>query len=97
MPVVLAGTPAALAAKLAAIPEHVRRAYASSTLAGLPEDAIAWYRELADAGITYFIAGIYGDDRETVRIIAEQVAPALGNGPARQEPEGPGGPSQTHG
>jgi alkanesulfonate monooxygenase SsuD/methylene tetrahydromethanopterin reductase-like flavin-dependent oxidoreductase (luciferase family) len=80
VPVVLAETPAAVAAKLAAIPERVRRGYASSTLAGLPEDAIAYYRGLAEAGLTYFIAGIYGNDRETVRLLAERVGPVLTGG-----------------
>ena len=79
VPVVLAETPSALAAKLAAIPERVRRGYASSTLAGLPDDAVAYYQGLAKAGLTYFIAGIYGNDIETVRLLAEQVAPALSN------------------
>ncbi len=77
VPVVLAETPEALAAKLGAIPEKVRRGYASSTVAGLPEDAVAYYRELAEAGLTYFIAGIYGNDTETVRLLAERVVPAL--------------------
>ncbi len=75
VPVVLAETQAALAAKLVTIPERVRRGYASSTLAGLPDDAVAHYRELNKAGLTYFIAGIYGDDRETVRLLAERVVP----------------------
>ncbi len=77
VPVVLAETPSALEQKLAAIPERVRRGYASSTLACLPDDAVAYYRDLAEAGLTYFIAGIYGDDRETVRLLAERVAPLL--------------------
>jgi alkanesulfonate monooxygenase SsuD/methylene tetrahydromethanopterin reductase-like flavin-dependent oxidoreductase (luciferase family) len=77
VPVVLAETASALAQKLAAIPEQVRRSYASSTLAGLPEDAVASYRRLAETGPNYFIAGIYGDDRETVRLLAERVVPVL--------------------
>lgn len=77
VPVVLAETEGALAKKLAAIPERVRRGYASSTLACVPEDAIAYYRELAAAGLNYFIAGIYGDDRETLRLLAGKVAPSL--------------------
>jgi alkanesulfonate monooxygenase SsuD/methylene tetrahydromethanopterin reductase-like flavin-dependent oxidoreductase (luciferase family) len=80
VPVVLAESSVALAAKLAAIPERIRRGYASSTLAGLPDDAITYYRELAEAGLTYFIAGIYGDDRETVRLLAERVVPHLDGG-----------------
>jgi alkanesulfonate monooxygenase SsuD/methylene tetrahydromethanopterin reductase-like flavin-dependent oxidoreductase (luciferase family) len=80
VPVVLAETTAALAAKLAAIPEVVRRGYASSTLACLPEDAVAYYQDLAEAGLNYFIAGVYGNDIETVRLLANRVVPALGAG-----------------
>ena len=78
VPVVLAETPAALEAKVAAIPEVVRRGYASSTVACLPEDAVAYYQELAEAGLNYFIAGVYGNDTETVRLLAERVVPVLG-------------------
>jgi hypothetical protein len=78
VPVVLAETPAALEAKLATIPEVVRRGYASSTVAYRPEDAVAYYQELAEAGLNYFIAGVYGNDTETVRLLAERVVPALG-------------------
>jgi hypothetical protein len=78
VPVVLAETPAALEAKVAAIPEVVRRGYASSTVACLPEDAVAYYQELAEAGLNYFIAGVYGNDTETVRLLAERVMPVLG-------------------
>jgi alkanesulfonate monooxygenase SsuD/methylene tetrahydromethanopterin reductase-like flavin-dependent oxidoreductase (luciferase family) len=77
VPVVLAETPAALETKVAAIPESVRRGYATSTLACLPDEAIAYYRELAGAGLTYFIAGVFGNDTETVRLLAEKVVPAL--------------------
>jgi alkanesulfonate monooxygenase SsuD/methylene tetrahydromethanopterin reductase-like flavin-dependent oxidoreductase (luciferase family) len=80
VPVVLAETPSALRQKMAAMPEQVRRGYASSTLAGLPDDAIAYYRALAEVGLTYFIAGIYGDDRQTVRLLAERVVPVLTGG-----------------
>lgn len=92
VPVVLAETPAALAAKLTAIPERIRRGYESSTLVGLPGDAVSYYRELAEAGLTYFIAGIYGDDREAVRLLAEQVVPPLGGGASCQR-HWPGGRS----
>lgn len=78
VPVVLAETPAAVAKKVAALPENVRSGYASSTLAGLPEDAVAYYRGLAEVGLTYFVAGVYGNDTETVRLLAERVVPILG-------------------
>jgi alkanesulfonate monooxygenase SsuD/methylene tetrahydromethanopterin reductase-like flavin-dependent oxidoreductase (luciferase family) len=77
VPVVLAETSAALQAKLDAIPERVRHGYASSTLACRPDEAVAQYRDLMQAGLTYFIAGIYGDDTETVRLLAGHVVPAL--------------------
>jgi alkanesulfonate monooxygenase SsuD/methylene tetrahydromethanopterin reductase-like flavin-dependent oxidoreductase (luciferase family) len=82
VPVVLAKTSSALEKKLAAIPERVRQGYASSTLAGRPEEAIAYYQVLAKAGLTYFVAGVYGNDTETVRLLAEQVVPALGGSEA---------------
>jgi hypothetical protein len=55
----------------------VRRGYASSTLVCRPDEAVAHYRDLMQAGLTYFIAGIYGDDTETVRLLAGHVVPAL--------------------
>jgi hypothetical protein len=75
VPVVVAETRAAHAAKLAAMPEGVRRAYASSTIAGLPDAVAARYREQIDARVTNLIAGVYGDDRETVCLLAGRVVP----------------------
>jgi hypothetical protein len=77
VPVVLAETRAALATKLAAIPPHIRDGYRSSLVAGTPDDLVAYYRPLIGAGLNYFMAGIYGDDRETVRLLAREVVPAL--------------------
>ena len=42
-----------------------------------PEQAIAHYQALADAGAQYFLATINGHDDETVRLLAEEVAPAV--------------------
>jgi alkanesulfonate monooxygenase SsuD/methylene tetrahydromethanopterin reductase-like flavin-dependent oxidoreductase (luciferase family) len=77
VPVVLAETRAALATKLAAIPPHILAGYQSSLIAGTPDNLVAYYRPLIDAGLNYFMAGIYGDDRETVRLLAREVVPAL--------------------
>jgi alkanesulfonate monooxygenase SsuD/methylene tetrahydromethanopterin reductase-like flavin-dependent oxidoreductase (luciferase family) len=85
VPVVLAETRAALGAKLDAIPRHIRAGYESSMFAGAPDELITHYRALADAGLTYFIAGIYGDDRETLRLLAREVVPALVLGAAGTE------------
>ena len=41
-------------------------------VAGPPDDPVAYYRPLIDAGLNYFMAGIYGDDRETVRLLARR-------------------------
>jgi alkanesulfonate monooxygenase SsuD/methylene tetrahydromethanopterin reductase-like flavin-dependent oxidoreductase (luciferase family) len=42
-----------------------------------PEGAIAHYQALADAGVQYFMATINGHDEETVRLLAEEVMPAV--------------------
>jgi alkanesulfonate monooxygenase SsuD/methylene tetrahydromethanopterin reductase-like flavin-dependent oxidoreductase (luciferase family) len=77
MPLILADTPAALERKLAGMNRPARYLPGSSTIAGTPEDVIPYYRALVEAGLRYFIAWIVGDDRETVRLFAERVLPAL--------------------
>jgi alkanesulfonate monooxygenase SsuD/methylene tetrahydromethanopterin reductase-like flavin-dependent oxidoreductase (luciferase family) len=77
VPVVLAPTRAAVTAKLDAIPRHIRDGYQTSLVAGTPDDLVAYYRAQAAAGLNYFMAGIFGDDRETVRLLACEVVPAL--------------------
>jgi alkanesulfonate monooxygenase SsuD/methylene tetrahydromethanopterin reductase-like flavin-dependent oxidoreductase (luciferase family) len=77
VPVVLAESDAGVARKLAQLPAQVRASYATSTVAGTPERVRAHYRALVDAGLTYFVLGVYGADEETVRLFAEHVAPAL--------------------
>lgn len=77
VPVVLAESDEGVARKVAQLPAQVRAAYATSTLAGTPERVRAYYRALMDAGLTYFVLGLYGADEETVRLFARDVAPAL--------------------
>jgi alkanesulfonate monooxygenase SsuD/methylene tetrahydromethanopterin reductase-like flavin-dependent oxidoreductase (luciferase family) len=74
-PIVLAATPAGVAAKLARLSE-ARRASAS-LLAGTPDEVIAYYRPLAAAGLEYFIGVVPFDDHETLELLAERVVPAL--------------------
>lgn len=75
-PVVLAETPAALAAKRAALPPVYRAV--DEGLYATPEEALAFYRPLVDAGLRYFIPQLATyDDLETARLLAEQVFPAL--------------------
>lgn len=46
--------------------------------AGTPEQAIAYYQELVEAGIQYFIVEtLDATDEETIRLLAEQVMPAV--------------------
>ena len=42
-----------------------------------PEEAVAHYQSLADAGAQYFLATVNGRDDETVRLFAEAVVPAV--------------------
>lgn len=44
---------------------------------GTPDDAIAHFGELIDAGMRYFLVVLQGDDRETMRLLSEEVMPAL--------------------
>jgi alkanesulfonate monooxygenase SsuD/methylene tetrahydromethanopterin reductase-like flavin-dependent oxidoreductase (luciferase family) len=47
-----------------------------------PEQAVAHYQALADAGVQYFLATINGHDDETVHLFAEAVVPAVRLGAA---------------
>jgi alkanesulfonate monooxygenase SsuD/methylene tetrahydromethanopterin reductase-like flavin-dependent oxidoreductase (luciferase family) len=72
----LAETPAALESKQngARIPDrHLR----TVPLFATPAQAIAHYQALADAGMQYFLAVVNGSDLETVRLLAEEVMPAI--------------------
>lgn len=42
-----------------------------------PGQAIRHYQALADAGAQYFLASVNAEDEETVRLLAEEVAPAV--------------------
>jgi alkanesulfonate monooxygenase SsuD/methylene tetrahydromethanopterin reductase-like flavin-dependent oxidoreductase (luciferase family) len=76
---VLATSPDALRAKVDRLPPLVRQLSEGSLVAATPGEAIAYFRDLAAAGVAYFIAAIYGDDVETVRLLTEEVIPAVIN------------------
>ena len=42
-----------------------------------PNDAISYYRALADAGMHYFIASV--SDTQTLRLLAEELMPEVAN------------------
>jgi len=79
----LAPTEEEAAAKLAALntaestSPGTRRDGATQVLAATPERAIAYYRAMAEAGSQYFVVQLDGTDHETIRLLAEEVAPAV--------------------
>jgi alkanesulfonate monooxygenase SsuD/methylene tetrahydromethanopterin reductase-like flavin-dependent oxidoreductase (luciferase family) len=78
LPVVVAATPAAARAKLEGLPTWLRAdIFRASTVAGTPDEVRATYQALVDAGVRYFIAAVAGNDTETVRLLADEVMPAL--------------------
>lgn len=46
-------------------------------LLATPQEAIVQYQALADAGMQYFLAVVHGHDAETIRLLAEEVMPAI--------------------
>jgi alkanesulfonate monooxygenase SsuD/methylene tetrahydromethanopterin reductase-like flavin-dependent oxidoreductase (luciferase family) len=77
LPLVLAETPEAIAAKQEAAPADLRELLASGTVAVTPQEAIAYYAALVQAGIQYFIIGIWPDDLETMHLFSQHVLPML--------------------
>jgi hypothetical protein len=65
-PLVLAETHASLGAKLARFPQGLG-------FAGIVEDALTYFRTLAELGLRYFIVVIHPDDVETIALLANRV------------------------
>src|SRR5712691_418290 len=79
-PLVLAEAPAAVRAKLDRSPCDWLAFTQTSRIAGTPREVADQYRALAEIGVSYFIATIYEDDVETIRLLAEQVMPMMRSG-----------------
>jgi alkanesulfonate monooxygenase SsuD/methylene tetrahydromethanopterin reductase-like flavin-dependent oxidoreductase (luciferase family) len=75
-PVVLAEAPARVAEKLNGLPERTRQLLHFG-IVGTPEQVIQAYESLTIRGIDYFIALIFGNDTETLDLLAQRVRPAL--------------------
>jgi alkanesulfonate monooxygenase SsuD/methylene tetrahydromethanopterin reductase-like flavin-dependent oxidoreductase (luciferase family) len=86
MPLVLAESRAALAAKLAGMPQETLAWCGPALFAGTPEEAIAFYRDLASAGFQYFIANILDGDEGTIELLGTAVLPAFAGGGASPQP-----------
>ena len=75
MPLILAPSRAALETKLARMPQDTLAWAADALFAGTPEEAIAYYRALAELGFQYFITNPLGGDEETVELLGTEVMP----------------------
>jgi alkanesulfonate monooxygenase SsuD/methylene tetrahydromethanopterin reductase-like flavin-dependent oxidoreductase (luciferase family) len=77
-PVVVAETREQVDQKVAALADWLRSArFESSTVAGTPDEVADVYRSLVTAGMQYFTVCVAGNDVETLRLLAEQVIPAV--------------------
>ena len=81
MPLILAPTEQALAAKMTWLEEHYGADKidwcGEALVATTPEGAIAFYNHLRTLGFTYFIANVFGVDEETIEILGRDVLPAF--------------------
>jgi len=59
------------------LPAWVRDLTRETIVAATPTEAVAHYGRLVRAGLQYFIAFVYGNDLETIRLLAEQVIPEV--------------------
>ena len=90
MPLILAESRPALEAKLAGMPQATLEWCGPALFAGTPEEAVAFYRDLAAAGFQYFIANILDGDEETVELLGTAVMPAFApTGTAPADHHGP--------
>ena len=77
MPLILAATPAALATKLVGMDQEKLAWCGPALFAGTPEEAIAFYRGLTEAGFQYFVANILDGDEESIELLGMAVMPAF--------------------
>ena len=73
----LAADAGAARAKFAAIPPELAAFFEQLPVVGTAEDALPRVRELLEAGMRYVIFVVMPGDEETLRLLAEQVVPAV--------------------
>jgi alkanesulfonate monooxygenase SsuD/methylene tetrahydromethanopterin reductase-like flavin-dependent oxidoreductase (luciferase family) len=83
MPLILAPTRAAVASKLAGMPQETLTWAADALFAGTPEEAVVFYQNLAALGFQYFIGNTLGGDEETVELFGTEVVPAFAEASTR--------------
>jgi hypothetical protein len=80
LPLIIADTRSAVTDKLDRyVPSFIREITADSIVAGTPDEVIAHYAPLVRGGLQHFLAMVYGNDIDTVRLLAERVLPELHN------------------
>jgi alkanesulfonate monooxygenase SsuD/methylene tetrahydromethanopterin reductase-like flavin-dependent oxidoreductase (luciferase family) len=75
VPVLLADSPAALAAKRARAPQNLLALAGAEALIGTPEQVVERLHPLVAAGCQYFTLAVL--DADTLRLLAERVVPAV--------------------
>jgi alkanesulfonate monooxygenase SsuD/methylene tetrahydromethanopterin reductase-like flavin-dependent oxidoreductase (luciferase family) len=75
VPVLLADSPTALAAKREHVPQELLAMAGPASLIGTPEQAVARLQPLVAAGCQYFTLAVL--DAETLRLLARHVVPAV--------------------
>jgi alkanesulfonate monooxygenase SsuD/methylene tetrahydromethanopterin reductase-like flavin-dependent oxidoreductase (luciferase family) len=77
-PLIIADSPSRLGQKLDRfLPSWVREITKESLVAGTPEVVAAHFNRLVGSGLQHFIAFVYGNDLDTMRLLAEQVVPEV--------------------
>jgi alkanesulfonate monooxygenase SsuD/methylene tetrahydromethanopterin reductase-like flavin-dependent oxidoreductase (luciferase family) len=77
MPFLLGKTPETIERRKLALPADVQQIFKSTLVALSPQEAIAYFQKLIQAGIQYFILGVGLRDRETLELLQAEVLPAL--------------------
>jgi alkanesulfonate monooxygenase SsuD/methylene tetrahydromethanopterin reductase-like flavin-dependent oxidoreductase (luciferase family) len=77
MPLVLGANRDALEQKLSGMDQPTLERCGPALFSGTPDEAIAFYRSLADAGFQYFIANILDGDDDTIELLGTAVMPAF--------------------
>jgi alkanesulfonate monooxygenase SsuD/methylene tetrahydromethanopterin reductase-like flavin-dependent oxidoreductase (luciferase family) len=76
-PVIIAERRECIEEKLNALPERIRERFRAMGIIGRPEEVTQAYQDLVDLGLTYFVAGVLGNDLETLELLGTRVMPSV--------------------
>lgn len=77
MPLIMAETQEALETKMAGMDQGVLEWCGDALFAGTPDETIAFYQDLVDAGFQYFIGNILDGDCSTIELMGKYLIPAF--------------------